>query len=221
MKEVMLVFIILCYMVPLMGCTINPGKNASFGSAVQNVSGANTTQNTDKSIDTENCMLDDKGNLLVMGEDGYEPYTYNKFPKIPGKLAQIIQMLRKGDNNIELNYYDKLYLYYGLEENKCQIIGGNSVDIFNFSIDMEQDIISFSVENLTFSSVLDDDYSPQLLETFNLLFGVNGDDIYRYFMTFYKHPTDGVTDETLINGMRVAYRCTPKHKLVISLVADK
>lgn len=221
MKEIRLIFLILCYMVFFTSCTINPEKNASSVSTVQNASGTNTTQDTDKNFNTGNCMLDDNGNLLVMCEDGYEPYTYDKFPKIPGKLTQIIQVLSEGDNNIKMNYHDKLYVYYGLEENKCKIIGGNEVDIFNFSIDREQDIISFSVENLTFPGVLDDDYSPQLLETFNLLFGVNGEDIYRYFITFYEHPADGVTDETLINGMQVTCWCTPKHRLVISLVADK
>ncbi len=221
MKEIRLIFLMLCFIVFLTGCTINTEKNASSGSTVQNESGTNRTQDTDKNFNTGNCMLDDKGKLLVMCEDGYEPYTYDKFPEVPGNLAQIIQLLREGDNTIKLDYHDKLYLYYGLEENKGQIIGGNGVDIFNFNIDREQNIVTFSIENLTFPGVLDDDYSPQLLETFNMLFGLNGEDIYSYFMRFYQHPSDGVTDETWINGMRVTYSCAPKHKLVISLVADK
>ena len=208
-------------MVFFMGCTIKLEKNISLGGALQDVSVTNTAHDIDKNFNKGNWMLDDKGNLLVMCEDDYEQYTYDKFPYIPGRLAQIIQELSEGYNTIRLDYYDNLHMYYGLDETKCQVIGGNSVDIFNFSIDREQDIILFSVENLTFPDVLNDDYSPQLLETLNLMFGVNGEEIYNYFMTFYQHPTDGVTDETLINGMRVNYSCTPKHRLVISLEADR
>lgn len=220
MKEIGLIFLILCYMAFFTGCTINPENNDSSVSTVQNTSGINTAHDIDKNFITRNCMLDEKGNLLVMCEDAYKSYNYNKFPEIPGSIARIIQMLREGDNIITLDYYDKLYLYYTLEENKCQIVGGNGVDIFNFSIDREQDIVEFSVENLTFFDIIDD-YSSQLQETFNLLFGENGEDIYRYFITLYDNHTDGLTDETWINGTQVTYRCTPKHKLVISLVANK
>lgn len=219
MKEVGGIFLILCYMVFFTGCTINPEKNVSSVSTVKNTYETNTEEHTDRNFNTRNCMLDDRQNLLVMCEDGYEPYTYDKFPDISGNLNQIIQVLCKGDNIVSLDYHDKLFLYYGLEEKKCQIIGGNGVDIFNFSIDREQNVVAFSVENLVFPDLLDDDYRPLLQETFNLLFGESGEDIYRYLMAFYEQPTDGVTDETLINGMRVTYKCTPKHKLVVSLEA--
>lgn len=203
------------------GCTINTEKNASSGTTVKNTSKTNTVEDTDGNFSTLNCVLDDTGNLLVMCEDGYEPYTYDKFPYIPGSLSQIIQLLRVGGNYLKLDYHDKLFLYYGLDENKCQIVGGNGVDIFNFSIDREQDIISFSIENLIFPGYLDDDYRSQLLETFNFLFGESGEDIYLYLMAFYEQPTDGVEDETMIGGMRVTYRCTPKHRLNIYLLPDK
>ncbi len=166
-------------------------------------------------------MIDDMGNLLVMYKDGYEPYIYDKFPSIPKNLSRIIKVLRESNNIVSLDYYDILFVYYELEEKKCQIVGGNGGDIFNFSIDKEHDIVEFSVEHLMFPGLLDDDYRSLLLETFNLLFGESGEDIYRYLMAFYEQPTDGVIDETRINGMLVTYSCTPKHKLVISLVVDK
>lgn len=220
MKEMGLTFLILCYMAFFTGCTISPGKNVSSGDTVQNTSETNTAEDIDEDFNTRNCMMDDNGKLLVMCEEGYKPYTYDKFPDIPDNLAKIIQVLREGDNIVSLEYHDKLSLYYGLEKSKSQIIGGNDVDIFNFSIDKEQDIVSFSVENLTFLDEIGD-YRPQLLETFNLLFGESGEDIYCYLMAFYEQPIDGVEDETRINGMRITYWCTPKHKLAISLVTDK
>lgn len=204
------------------GCTINTDKNPPLKSTVQNELKTNMTKNTDKNIITDNCMLDDEGNLLVLCEDEYEyeRYTYEKFPDIPDKLAQIIQVLREKGNIIRLNYNDKLSVYYILKESKSRIVGGNDVDIFNFSIDREQDIVSFSVENVIFPDLLDDNYSSQLLETLDLLFGESGKDIYRYFMEYYQNPVDGNTDETTINGMRVSYRCTPKHHLFIYLLSD-
>lgn len=72
-----------------------------------------------------------------------------------------------------------------------------------------------------FNGLYDDDYRPLLLETLTLLFGENGDDIHSYLMAFYEQPADGTADETRINGMMVAYSCTPKHKLVVSLADDK
>ena len=221
MKGIGAFFLIISYLVFLPGCTINNDKSPSLGSTVENELKTNTAQNTDKNIITKNCTLDDKGNLLILCEDEYELYSYDKFPDIPGKLAEIIQMLSEGDNIIRLDYRDKLSLYYVLEESKCQTVGGNTVDIFNFSIDKELDSVSFSVENLMFPDLLDDNYNSQLLETFNLLFSENGEDIYRYFMKYYQNPTDGSTDETMINGMRVTYKCTPKHQLVVYLLSDK
>lgn len=215
MKEIWIVFLLLCTML-FSGCTNNQEKNISRDMENE----AETNSKAVSNLNTSNCMLDDKGNLLVMSKDGYEPYTYDKFPDIPGNLVQIIQVLCEGNNIVSIDYYDKLTLYYGLEEKKCQIVGGNDVDIFNFSIEAEQDIVKFSVESLMFPDLLDDDYRPQLLKTFNLLFGETGEDLYRYLMVFYDQPTDGMTDETTINGLRVTYRCTPKHKLVISLSTD-
>ncbi len=221
MKKTRMIFILLCYMVFSTGCTINSGGNASFGrSTVQNISGTNTIQKVKKNSNTMNYMIDDKGNLQVMYEDGYKPYTYDKFPEIPRSLARIIQMLHEGDNIVNFYYSDKLYLSYVLEESKSRIVGGNNVDIFNFSIDREQDNITFSVENLTFYDVIDDDYRPQLLETFNLLFSESGEAIYHFLMEFYDQAVDGIEDETLIDGMLVTYRCTPKHKLGVFLVHD-
>jgi hypothetical protein len=220
MKNIKKFFLTLCYIVVLSGCAINTDKSTSLKNTGQNKLETNKTQGTYKNIITDNCLLDDAGSLLILGEDEYELYTYEKIPDMPGKLCQIIQMLSEGNNIVRLNYRDKLSLYYVLEESKSKIAGGNDVDIFNFSIDQEKDIVSFSIENLIFPDLLEDDYSSQLLDTFNLLFGDNDKDIYRYFMTFYENPIDGASDETWINGMRVTYRCTPKHQLVIYLVPD-
>lgn len=220
MKNIGIFFLILCYIVVLSGCAINIEKNTSLGNTDHNKVETNTTQGTYKNIFTDNCMLDDKGNLMILCEDEYEPYTYDKFPDMPGKLGQIIQMLSEGDNTIQLNYHDELSLYYVLKESESQFLGGNDVDIFNFSIDREQDIVSFSVENLIFPDLIEDDYSLQLLKIFNLLFGENSQDIYSYFMAFYENPIDGVSDETWINGMWITYRCTPKHQLVVYQVSD-
>jgi hypothetical protein len=108
-------------------------------------------------------------------------------------------------------------LYYVLEENKSQLVGGtDGVDIFSLSIDREQDMVEFCIENLVFND-LHDDYSPKLLEIFNMLFGKSGEDIYHYLMEFYRQPTDGLTNRTQIDGMQITYKCTPKHKLLISL----
>lgn len=203
------------------GCTDNSPQNGPYeSSTVLITSENNTMQDPGKSLNTSNCMLDDKGRLLVMSEDGYKPYTYDKFPYIPDSLVQIIQMLSEQDNIINLAFTDKLYLYYMLEEDKCRIVGGNDVDIFNFSVDREQDIVSFSVENLTFYDIIDD-YRPQLLDTLNLLFYERGEAIYDFLMKFYEQPVDGVREEVFIDGMRVTYRCTPKHILDIYLADDK
>lgn len=220
MKGKWIFFLTLCYLVFLSGCTTNTDKSTSLVSTDKKKLETNTTQDIDKNIITDNCLLDDEGNLLILDEDEYELYTYEKFPGIPGKLGQIIQMLSEGDNIVRLNYHEKLSLYFVLEESKSEIVGGNDVDIFNLCIDQEQDIVSFSIENLIFHDLIDDDYSPQLLDTFNLLFGVNGKNIYSYFMEFYRNPIDGISDETWINGLRVTYRCTPKHQLVVNLVPD-
>jgi len=221
MKEKRFIFPIVCFMVFFTGCTINSGKNVSSENIVQNTSKTDTAEDIGGNFNTHSCMVDDMGNLLVMCKGGYEPYIYDKFPSIPKNLSRILKILRESNNIVSLDYYDKLFVYYELEEKKCKIVGSNSVDIFNFSIDKEQDIIEFSIENLMFPGLLDDDYRSLLLETFNLLFGESGENIYRYLMAFYEKPTDGVKDETLINGMPVTYSCTPKHKLVISLAADK
>jgi len=154
-------------------------------------------------------------------EDEYVTYTYEKFPKISDKLAQIIQVLSDGDNIVKLEYDDEnLYVYYLLEENKSRIVGGNDVDIFNFFIDSKQDVVSFSVEYLTFPDLLDDDYTSQLQEILSLLFGESGKEIYLYLMEHYQNPIDDNSDETSINGMQVSYRCTPKHELMIYLLYD-
>lgn len=223
MKVIRLFFLIFCYIVLFTGCAMNLENNSSFAGTAQDTLDTKMAQDIDKNLSTKNCRLDaEDKQLLVRSEDGYKPYTYDKFPQIPEKLVQIISLLSGDDNNIELEYNDdKLYLYYLLEESKSHIIGGNDVDIFNFSIDRGQDIISFSIESLIFNEELDYDYSPLLLEIFNILFGADGGDIFGYFMKFYEHPAEGVTDETLINGMRVTYKCTPKHKLAFYLVADK
>ena len=222
MKQIGLFFLIICYTVLLAGCTKNAEKSPPSDSAVQNKLNANVVQNTDENIITRNCMLDNAGNFLILSEDEYVPYTYDKIPKISDNLAQIIQVLSDGNNIVKLDYNDdKLYVYYLLEENKSRIVGGNDVDIFNLFIDSKQDIISFSVENLAFPDLLDDDYTSQLQETFNLLFDESGKDIYLYFMEHYQNPVDGNTDETSINGMQVSYRCTPKHELTIYLLSDK
>lgn len=220
MKNIKKFFLTLCYIVVLSGCTTNTDKSTSLENTGQNKLETKKTQGTYKNIITDNCLLDDAGNLLILGEDEYELYTYEKIHDLPGRLGQIIQMLSEGDNIVRLNYRDKLSLYYVLEKSKSETVGGNDVDIFNFSIDREQDIVSFSIENLIFPDLLEDDFSLQLLDTFNLLFGDNDKDFYSYFMTFYENPIDGVSDETWINGMRVTYRCTPKHQLVIYLVPD-
>jgi len=139
-------------------------------------------------------------------EDEYVTYTYEKFPKISDKLAQIIQVLSDGDNIVKLEYDDEnLYVYYLLEENKSRIVGGNDVDIFNFFIDSKQDVVSFSVEYLTFPDLLDDDYTSQLQEILSLLFGESGKEIYLYLMEHYQNPIDDNSDETSINGMQVSY----------------
>ncbi len=218
MKGIGAFFLTICYLVLLAGCTISTEKNPPLERTAQNELKTNIPQNTDKNITTKNCMLDDAGNLLILREDVYEPYTYDKFPNIPDRLAQIIQVLSDGDNTIKLDFNDgKLNVYYMLEESKSRIVGGNDVDIFNFSIDSNQDLVSFSVENLTFEDLLDDNYTSQLQETLDLIFGESGKDIYLYFMGYYQNPVDGNTDETRINGLRVCYRCTPKHKLVVYL----
>ena len=126
-------------------------------------------------------------------------------------------MLDEGGNYLKLDYQDKkLFLYYGLEKTKSQIVGGNGVDIFNFNIDTEKGIVSFSVELLTFDGYIEDDYRPHLLQTFNFLFGDSGTKIYDYLMTFYDQALeDGTEDETLIDGMKVTYRFTPKHRLTV------
>lgn len=182
-----------------------------------------TTEDPDGNFKTNNCMFDDKGNLLVMGENGYEPYTYEEYPGIPASISKIIEVLDEGGNYLKLSYQDKkLFLYYGLEEGKGQIVGGNAVDIFNFNIDTEKDIVSFSVELLTFDGYIEDDYRPHLLQTFNFLFGESGTKIYDYLMTFYDQGLeDGTEDETLIDGMKVTYRLTPKHKLTVFLNPGK
>lgn len=185
-----------------------------------NTSDANTLQEAGEHLNTRNCMLDVKGNIMVKCEDGYKLYTYDKFPEIPGNLTQIIQMLYAEDNTIYLYYLDKLHLSYVLEESKCRMVGGNDVDIFNISIDMEKDIVSFSVENLTFYDIIDDDYRPHLFKALNLLFGENGEEIYHFLMELYEQPIDGREEEILIDGMRVTYRCTPKHLLDIYLVTN-
>ncbi len=180
-------------------------------------SSSETTKVTDENFITNNCMFDDNGNLLVMGENGYEPYTYEEHPDIPASISKIIKVLDEGGNYLKLDYQDKkLFLYYGLEKTKSQIVGGNGVDIFNFNIDTEKGIVSFSVELLTFDGYIEDDYRPHLLQTFNFLFGDSGTKIYDYLMTFYDQALeDGTEDETLIDGMKVTYRFTPKHRLTV------
>lgn len=221
MKWIGLFFLIICYTVLLAGCTKNTEKSPPVESAVQNEINTNKAQNTGKNIITRNCILDDAGNLMILSENEYVSYTYDKIPKISDNLAQIIQVLSDGDNIVKLDFNDdKLYVYYLLEESKSQIVGGNDVDIFNFYIDSKQDIVSFSAENLTFEDLLDDNYTSQLQETFNLLFDESGKDICLYFMDHYQNPVDVNTDETSINGMRVSYRCTPKHELTIYLLSD-
>ncbi len=222
MKGIEAFVLTICYLVLLAGCTISTEKNPPLKSTVQNELKTNIPQNTDINIITKNCMLDDAGNLMILCEDGYVPYAYDKFPNIPDILAQIIQVFSDDDNTIKLDFNDgKLNVYYMLEENKSWIVGGNDVDIFNFSIDSKQDLVSFFVENLTFEDLLDDDYTSQLQETLDLIFGESGNDIYLYFVEHYQNPIDGNTDETCINGMRVYYRCTPKHQLMVYLLSDK
>jgi hypothetical protein len=198
-------------------------QDSSTASEVQNVSEAQPAVNTDANYKTHNCMFDDQGNLLVMGKNGYEPYIYDAFPDIPANLYQIIQVLDEGGNYLKLDYWEqKLFLYYGLEDSKSQIVGGNGIDIFNFNIDRELDTISFSIESLTFHEYLEDDYHPHLLKTFNLLFGESGQKIYDYLMTFYDMGLEVETQaETLIDGMRVTYWLTPKHKVKIVLNPEK
>lgn len=185
----------------------------------QKPSETNTVEGKSGNFRMNNCMFDDQGNLLVMGENGYEPYTFNALPNIPANLYQIVQALDDGENELSLDYIDqKLFLYYGLESSKSQIVGGNDVDIINFHIDREEDIITFSIESLTFPDYFEDDYRPHLLTIFNFLFGESGQKIYDYLMTFYGKGLEVETqDETLIDGMRVSYRFTPKHKLTITL----
>lgn len=185
----------------------------------QNPSETNPEPDTDGNFKTNNCMFDDEGNLFVAGEDGYEPYIYDAFPNIPANLHQIVQALDDGENYLKLDYHDqKLSLYYALGDSKSRIVGGN-VDIFNFSIDREKDIIAFSVECLTFYEYLEDDYRPHLQKTFHLVFGEeSGQKIFDYLMTFYGQSLEVETqDETLIDGMRVTYRLTPKHRLTVYL----
>ena len=221
MKEAGLVFLMLCFMVVFVGCTVNSGKNMSSESMAQAASITDTAEDTDGNFRTRNCMIDDIGNLLVMHKCGHEPYAYDRFPDIPRNLSRIIRMLRESNNVVSLDYDDKLYLSYGLGEGKSWIAGGNDVDVFNFSIDREEDVVEFSVEQLIFDGEIEGDYRPLLLETFKLLFGERGEDIFRYLMGFYEQPVDGATDETRINGMTVKYKCTPKHRLVVSLVAGE
>lgn len=153
--------------------------------ATQKPSEPDKADNTAGIFKTSNCMFNETGNLLVMGENGYEPFIYDAFPNIPANIFQIVQLLDDGENYLKLDYNDqKLFLYYALGDNKSRIVGGN-VDIFNFSIDREKDIVAFSIEYLIFYEYLEDDYQPHLLETFNLLFGENGQEIFDYLMIFY------------------------------------
>ena len=220
MKKVGLIFLLLYSMVIFESCAVVSEKNTLSVREDNNTYQTDMPDYSDKKLNTLNCMIDEKEKLLVKSGDMYEPYTYEKLPDISQKLVQIIQLLCEGDNNISLEYNDKLSLYYVLEKKKSQLVGGkNGVDIFNFSIDREQDIIEFCVKYLTFPELVDD-YSSQLFETFNLLFGKSGEDIYRYLMEFYRKPVDGVVHQTYIDGMQVTYKCTPEHELVISLDKD-
>lgn len=112
-----------------------------------------------------------------------------------------------------------MFLYYTLSDSKSRIVGGNGIDIFNFSIDRERDIIAFSIEFLAFDEYLEDDYRPNLLKTYHLLFGEeSGQEIYDYFMTFYGESLEVETqDETMIDGMRVTYWHAPKNRLTVYL----
>jgi len=138
------------------------GTTGSAGTAekagTEDTTGTAGTERTSGNLVTRNCMLDEAGNLFVKNKDGYESYVYDRFPGISGNLPQIIKMLRESDNAVTVEYNEtvavehngKLFVYYALEERKSRIAGGNDVDIFNFSIDREQDIVEFSVENLVF-----------------------------------------------------------------------
>ncbi len=217
MKRIALVILILYCLIFYTGCSVNQKEKASSESSTPgNNSIVDTLQETEENSEKRDCIIDDNGNLMVMIEGNYEPYNYDKFPEIPKKISRIISMLSEGDNFINFHCLDELHVYYGLEYNKSMMLGGNGVDIFNFSIDQEQDLIEFSVENLTFSGI-DDDYRPQLLESFNLMFGESGEKIYQYFIPLYENPVVDMEDETIIDGMYIKYWCAPKHRLKIFL----
>lgn len=180
-------------------------------------SAADIRQETEERPEMRKRIIVDNGNLMVMSGEENEPYTYDEFPDIPRKVAGIINMLDDGDNSVNsYNKDEQLYVCYVLDDSRSIMLGGNDVDIFNFCIDKEQDIIEFSVENLTFPDT-DEDYRYQLLETFRMLFDENGEAIHQYFIDFYENPDDVMEDETIINGMQIKYRCTPKHRLKVFL----
>lgn len=112
MKGIGAFFLTICYLVLLAGCTISTENNPPLKSTVQNELKTNIPQNTDKNITTKNCMLDDAGNLLILSEDEYVPYAYEKLSSIPDKLAQIVQKLREDCNIIKLDYDHELSVYY-------------------------------------------------------------------------------------------------------------